>query len=172
MSEASIVLSLLWFPLLMIVAGTFDVLSLRIPNWLTLLIIASFLPFALAAGLPVQMIGQHIATFLVLLCLGFGLFAFRWFGGGDAKLMAAAGLWLGFPGCLDFVMLTAIAGGVLALAARYIFFGALEVQVNHDRLSHLVPTAKPEVPYGFALAAGAILALPSSWWMSAAGGAA
>lgn len=165
-------LPLFWLPLVMIVAGCWDVLTLRIPNSLNLILIGSFFPVAVAAGLPVWMIGQHIATFVSLLCLGFVMFSFRLFGGGDAKLMASAGLWLGFPSCLDFMMFTALAGGVLALAARFIFLGATEVQVNHDRFSHLVPKSKPQVPYGFALAAGAILALPSSFWMNAAGSAA
>jgi len=50
-----------------------------------------------------------------MLVVGFAMFARGWVGGGDAKLMAAAALWLGFEHLFAFLLWTAILGGGLAL---------------------------------------------------------
>lgn len=156
------------FPLLVTIAGVADVASRRIPNWLTGVTAACFLPFALATGLPVSFIGIHLATACVLLLLGYALFAFGMLGGGDAKMIAVSGLWLGFPGSILFVLFSAVAGGVLALAISIWFMSSLEGSIRSERLARLLSPLAPDVPYGFALAAGAILATPFSWWMRAA----
>jgi prepilin peptidase CpaA len=77
-------------------------------------------------------------------------------GGGDVKLLAAASLWLGWPALLPFLIWTAMAGGILGvvLALRILY-------VRHVRKAPV----GTEVPYGIALAAGAIIALPHSGWM-------
>ena len=76
------------FPALMIVAGAGDVLSMRIPNWLTVLVAVTFLPLALWAGLPPTVLLIHVATGIVALAGGFLLFSLGVIGGGDAKLLA------------------------------------------------------------------------------------
>ena len=70
----------------MIIAGAGDALSLRIPNWLTLTIFAAFFPLAWATGMPLAVFGLHVLTAVILLAVGFALFSFGFFGGGDAKL--------------------------------------------------------------------------------------
>lgn len=153
-------------PLLMMIAGIGDFLSYRIPNWLNGIIALSFVPMAVATGMPLDMAAIHIATGAVVLALGFGIFALGLVGGGDAKMMAAAAIWFGWPAVLQFLVFTVIAGGVLAviLALR------AAVQVNHDIRGHTWmerwKVAKPDIPYGIAFAAGAILAFPQSWWMN------
>lgn len=161
-------LSAVVFPALMIVAGAGDVLSMRIPNWLTVLIAASFLPLALWAGLPPAALMIHLATGVAALAGGFLLFSLGVIGGGDAKLLAAGACWFGYPGVLAFLIYTALAGGVLALAVSLWSAVNLEAEFHGlDRLG-IFRRIKPDVPYGFALAAGAILASPSfAWWMPA-----
>ena len=88
-------LSVSLLPALMIVAAMTDVTSYRIPNWLTALIAVLFFPMAWATGMPVAEFGWHIAAGLILFVMGYLMFAVGIFGGGDAKLMAAAGLWFG-----------------------------------------------------------------------------
>ena len=161
-------IAILVFPLLVTIAGAADVASRRIPNWLTGVTAACFLPFALATGLPLALIWIHVTTASVLLLFGYALFAFGMLGGGDAKMIAVSGLWLGFPCSLLFVLFSALAGGALALAISIWFMSSLEGSIRSDRLAKLLSPLAPDVPYGFALAVGAILATPFSWWMRAA----
>lgn len=163
-------LAVLLFPLFVIVAGAGDVMTRRIPNRLVIFVAAGFIPLAISVGMPVWMVGLHFATAIVLLAGGFTLFSFGYIGGGDAKLMAAAGLWLGFPVVLPFLLFSAVAGGLLAAAIGLWFMAHLEAGIRSKRADRLLAELKPDVPYGFALAAGAILATPFSWMMGPAGG--
>lgn len=159
---------LMLFPLLMILGGAVDVMTRRIPNSLVVGTAALFLPAALVTGMPLWIMSLHVATAAVLLALGFGLFSFGVVGGGDAKMMAAAGLWLGFPCSILFITFSALAGGLLAAAMGLWFLVTMEGGVHSAWFDKTVAPLKPSVPYGFALAAGAILATPFSWWMRAA----
>jgi prepilin peptidase CpaA len=149
-----IALSAHLFPLLLIVAAAGDVLSRRISNRLVLLLALAFFPAAWAAGMPLMPMLVHAAAGLGLLALGFMLFSFGFMGGGDAKLLAGTGVWLGLESIVPFLTLTVIAGGLLAVILL---------------VRHLLRPrgAKPSVPYGYAIAAGAILAFSDSWWGSA-----
>ena len=160
-------LSITLFPLLMIIAGAGDALSMRIPNWLTLLIALLFLPMALLTGMPWSMIGIHILVGACMFAAGFVFFALGLFGGGDAKLLAAAGLWLGWPDLMPFLVMTAFAGGALALCVG--IWSAINVtsEINDGSIFRRLGSIKPNVPYGYAFAIGAILSFPQSWWMSA-----
>lgn len=159
---------LMLFPLLMILGGAGDVMTRRIPNSLVVGTAALFLPAALVTGMPIWIMSLHVATAAVLLALGFGLFSFGVVGGGDAKMMAAAGLWLGFPCSILFITFSALAGGLLAAAMGLWFLVTMEGGMHSAWFDKAVAPLKPSVPYGFALAAGAILATPFSWWMRAA----
>ena len=158
-------LSLTVFPILMILAGAGDVLSLRIPNWLTGLIAALFVPMAFATAMPLEIFGIHVLTGFGMFIAGFTLFALGVFGGGDAKLLAAAGFWFGWPNALPFLVLTVFAGGVLALCVAVWSSISMSSEIHGGSWSKRLTTIKPNVPYGYALAAGAILAFPQSWWM-------
>jgi prepilin peptidase CpaA len=153
------------FPLLLIVAGAGDALSMRISNRLNLLIAISFFPIALAAGMPLPMIGLHLATGLALLAAGYLLFSLRLFGGGDAKLMAAAGLWLGFPAAMHFLIFSVLAGGALALVVGAWSLVKLDSEIRGGFISRRLVFLSPDLPYGIALAIGGILAFSQSWWM-------
>jgi prepilin peptidase CpaA len=161
-------LSVSLLPVLMIVAALSDVTSFRIPNWLTGLIAALFFPMALITGMPMIEFLWHLAAGLVLFCVGYALFAFRVFGGGDAKLMAAAGLWFGTAQTIPFLTMTAFAGGLLAVAIAGWSVFMLYWQVNGaaagSALDKQLQKVRPKLPYGFAFAVGAILAFPDTWW--------
>lgn len=161
-------LAITLFPLALVGAGAVDVITSRIPNWLTLIAALLFLPLSIATGMPLWTFVIHVVTGLVLLSVGYGLFSLGSIGGGDAKLLAVAGLWLGYPCSIFFVVCSALAGGVLAAAIGFWYLACLEGGIHSKRLGALFGPLAPDVPYGFALAAGAILATPYSWWMSAA----
>jgi prepilin peptidase CpaA len=162
-------LSVTVFPLLMIIAGAGDALSMRIPNWLTLLIAALFVPMAYLTGMNWADFGLHMMVGMAMFVAGFVLFSFGLFGGGDAKLLAAAGLWLGWPHLMPFLVMTAFAGGVLALCVGTWAMVNQASEAKDGSIFRHLGTLKPNVPYGYAFAIGAILAFPDSWWMPAAG---
>lgn len=158
-------LSLSILPILMIVAGVGDALALRIPNKLVLIIAALFVPMAFLTRMPLSEIGIHIAIGFALLVVGIALHAFKLVGGGDAKLLAAAGLWFGSSDLLPFIVCTVLAGGVLALCVGIWVLISMSWEIHDAPLADRVRNLKPNVPYGFAMAIGAILAFPESWWM-------
>ena len=161
-------LSITLFPLLMIVAGAGDALAMRIPNWLTLSIALCFFPLAVLTGMPLYAVGLHLAVGLGLFILGFALFSLGLFGGGDAKLLAAAGLWLGWPDLVPFLVATALAGGLLAAAVGCWSLINMESEVRDGSIFRRFGKIKPDVPYGYAFAIGAILAFSQSGWMPGA----
>ncbi|HUQ36183.1 MAG TPA: prepilin peptidase [Aestuariivirga sp.] len=162
-------LSISVFPFLMIIAGAGDALSLRIPNWLTLTIFAAFFPLAWATGMPLAVFGLHVLAAVILLIIGFILFSAGFFGGGDAKLMAAAGVWFGSTQALPFLAFTVIAGGLLALCVGLWAVISMSWDIHDVSWAKKLSGLKPNVPYGYAFAIGAILAFPESWWMAASG---
>ena len=97
MIHAAQTLLLLIFPVLVITAALRDVTSYTIPNWISLALVAAFPVTALALGLPLNVIGLNLGVGATALAAGMGMFALGWIGGGDAKLLAAAALWIGWP---------------------------------------------------------------------------
>jgi prepilin peptidase CpaA len=99
---------------LLLAASVFDVTTFRIPNPIPLAVIGLFLANA-GTGLAVGPLLPHFFVFLLVLGLGFFAFVLGVMGGGDAKLMAALGLWFGPSALPDFIAITGIAGGLFAL---------------------------------------------------------
>ena len=152
------------FPLFLICAAVQDVLVRRIANGFILVLAASFIAAALAAGMPWNVVGLHAATGAGILLAGFVIFAFGLFGGGDAKLLAASALWLGLPALPALLMITVAVGAILALAVLGWSLIILDGEIRGSRLMGRLGAFKPDVPYGFAIAAGALMAYPHSWW--------
>ncbi len=162
---------LLIFPVLVIVGALRDLTSYTIPNWVSGLLILGFFPAALALGLPLSTIGSNLGIGVIALVLGVAMFALRWIGGGDAKLFAAAGLWLGWPASAEYLLVTGLAGGVLTFA----LLGLRSMLVRPYVLSappwvNRLATPDGDLPYGVAIAVGALVAFPNSALMAAWGG--
>jgi prepilin peptidase CpaA len=163
MIHALSMLVLLVFPVLVIAAGLKDLTSYTIPNWMSLALLAAFPVAALAAGLPLSAMGANAIVGAIALVGGMAMFAAGWIGGGDAKLFGAAALWLGWPAVLTYLLVTGVAGGALAV---------LLLGLRSARLRPFVPSgpgwfsrlAEPgeNVPYGVAIAIGALTAFPIS----------
>lgn len=154
-------LAALVFPALMIVAALCDVTTMTIPNRISLLLVPTFFAAALLARLSPVDIAWHAGVGVAALLVMAGCFAMGWLGGGDAKLLAAASLWVGPGAALPFVAATAVAGGVLALVlllARTVPWLGAQGPQWLQRL--LLPNGA--IPYGVAIAAGAICAFPAS----------
>lgn len=161
MIELSLVL-LGVMPVLVIIGGLHDLTTMKIPNWISGLLILGFFPAAFATGLPLMDVAVALGVAFAALLAGMAMFALRWVGGGDAKLMAAASLWLGLSGVAPFLAFTALIGGgfcLMLMAAR----AQLQVfAVNGPRWIVRLMQPKGDIPYGVAIAVGALLAYPSS----------
>jgi prepilin peptidase CpaA len=151
------------FPALLIVAALTDATSFTIPNRISLIMAAAFFPAALALGLPISGVGLQLGMGVAALLAAMGMFAAGWIGGGDAKVFAAACLWLGWSALPAFLMVTAISGGVLAVTLLNVRAEWLQPYMS-GAPGWLARLAKPgeAVPYGVAIAVGALAAFPQS----------
>lgn len=164
MLEWFAVAAVLVFPVSMAYSAASDLLTMTIPNRISLLLIASFFVAAALTGMDLWSTGEHVLVGLAVLTATFAMFAFGWIGGGDAKLAAAIALWLGPALAMPFLVDTAILGGLLAMV--FLGFRALPLPVmamREDWIQRLHTTGNG-VPYGIALAGGALMAYPESAW--------
>jgi len=147
-------------PAAFLLAAFTDLTNYTIPNWLTGAIALAFPVVAVLAGVPPLTILTHFGVGIFALGLGMVLFALRWLGGGDAKLIAAVALWAGPGAVWVFVLAAALAGGVLTLSL--LFFRKLPLPgfMASTKWIARLHDHKAGVPYGAALGAGALYALP------------
>ncbi len=144
------------FLALCLFAALHDVNRLTIPNWLNITLAVLFVPAALASGLPLEMIGGHVLAGGLAFVIAFGLFAFRIFGGGDAKMIPAVVLWMGPAASLPFVYWMAIIGGACSLL---LIIARRSVPVSSVPGFMRAPfEPKAGVPYGVAIAGGVLMA--------------
>lgn len=159
------------FPALTITGAVHDAATMKIPNWISIALAGAFVPVALIVGMPLQDIMIGLGLGLAALIVGIALFAFRIIGGGDAKLLAAAVMWVGIAGIGNFLLYTALAGGALSvflLLARK-WAKLLPVVIGPAWLQRLLEP-KGDIPYGIAIAIAAICVYPASYVARAAGG--
>jgi prepilin peptidase CpaA len=157
-----ILLTLSVMPALTIVAGLKDITSMTIPNWISAALVIGFFPAALAVGLSPMTILSHVGVGMAALIVAMVMFALRVFGGGDAKLMAATCLWMGLAGTGPFVLWTAVIGGVFGLALILARQHAQPLVAGAPAWFGTLMTPKGDIPYGVAIAAGALMAYPTS----------
>jgi prepilin peptidase CpaA len=151
-------------------AAIWDIRTRRIPNPLVITAFASGLALHLAfdgwRGLGSAMFSGLVAgaIFFVFFCAG-GM------GGGDVKLMAAVATLYGFAQMPSLLVLTSLAGGVMAtaLAVRHRrlkeTLGNMGTLAAHHTQQGLTPhdthnirnKSSLRLPYGVAIAAGCLL---------------
>jgi prepilin peptidase CpaA len=154
--------ALIVFPALMAYAAASDLLTMTIPNKVSLALVAAFAVFAIGSGLPWQAAAMHVVAGILVLTVAFGMFAFGWIGGGDAKLAAAIALWLGFNTLMEYLLISTLAGGLLTMAIVGLRGCTLPLfALRWDWLSRL-HDRHSGVPYGIALAGAALVVYPHS----------
>ncbi|MFN4178660.1 prepilin peptidase [Phenylobacterium sp.] len=154
-------------PAILLAAAVRDATSFTIPNWMSLTLLAVFPLAGLAAGLPPEVLLAHAGAGAAALVLGMALFALRLLGGGDAKLFAATALWMGWGAAGPFLLATLLAGGALSVGLILLRAPLLRPYVLSGP-AWFVRLAEPKeaVPYGLAIAAGALTAFPESPFMA------
>jgi prepilin peptidase CpaA len=158
---------LLLFPALMAFAAASDLFTMTISNRVSLALAAGFLVLAVASGMAVPDILMHLAAGATVLVVAFACFAFGWIGGGDAKVAAAAALWFGFAHLLNYLLYASLFGGALTLLLLqfrqwplpYVLAGQTWLLKLHAKDSG--------IPYGIALAIGALVVYSDSEWIKA-----
>ena len=120
------------FLVLLAIAAIIDARSRRIPNWLTLLMALSGVLNALVWGHPTS----PTAAFLGLLT-GLGIllipFALGAMGGGDVKMLAGVGAWLGPMATLQVYAIAAVAGLIIVLV-QCLWTGRLTQLIRNSTL--------------------------------------
>lgn len=149
-------------PVLVVVAALTDLTRMKIPNWISAALIVAFFPAAFVAGLSPLEVGLHLGVGVLVLLAGMVLFAIRIIGGGDAKLMAAAALWLGASALTPFLVWTAILGGALSLILILGRGLARPYTAGAPAWVATLFQPKGDIPYGVAICGGVLLAYPSS----------
>jgi prepilin peptidase CpaA len=141
----------------LLLAAIQDVAQLKISN----IIVGAVLLMGVAAMLlsgPKISLWQNLASLALVLFVGTILFSKGVLGGGDVKLLAAVMLWAGGATALKLISAILICGGILAL-----FLVGLRL-VAPASASRRFGTLKrgSGIPYGVAIAAGAIFVIATS----------
>ena len=157
-----------------VVAAVYDIRFRRIPNWLSLTMVALGLVLNLALqgtpGIVTSLIGLLVASLIY-----FPLYLLRAMGAGDVKLMAAVGAVVGVRNWFFVFVFSIVIGavlGLLALLARGRLRRALGniLQIVRELAHFRAPFARDEyldvsspaavtMPHGAAIALGSLLYL-------------
>jgi prepilin peptidase CpaA len=135
-----------------LLACWYDIRERRLPNWLVLATLVVGLGLAGWRG-GAAVLPWHLAHLAIALVAGIGLYAARALGAGDAKYYAALAAWFPLAAAIKLVMAVSFAG--LALALGWLAW---------RKLAGNPAPRKPvddmdKLPFGVAMAAGAVLAL-------------
>jgi prepilin peptidase CpaA len=136
---------------LLFVAAYGDIKALRIPNWLCLVVAVLGIVRLVVIANPTVALYTGTAALAVFAVL-FPIFACGFVGGGDAKLLTATILLVGYHDLIPFLLMMSICGAVVSAI----------VLVFHK--SSRVPRqtkASLFVPYGVAIAVAGIVTLVS-----------
>ena len=140
-------LLLLALAAILVVAAVIDVRTFTISNRLNLTV-ALLAPvyWASVALSPWPGVAVQLAAAAAVFVVMAGAFYAGMMGGGDVKLAAAIALWFSPFTTIRFLVLTSLAGGVLTLV----------ILAWHRARKH---EGRPEIPYGVAIAFGALAIL-------------
>jgi prepilin peptidase CpaA len=151
------------FPFCMVFAAISDVLSMTIANRVSVILIATFAVVAPLTGMDWATYGWHFAAAAMVLAITFLMFAIGGMGGGDAKLMAATSLWMGFNlTLLGYLVTSAFLGGLLTLAILSYRKSPLADLTGRNIFLRHFADSSAGVPYGVALGVGGLLTYPDT----------
>jgi prepilin peptidase CpaA len=156
---------LLVFPALMAFAAASDLFTMTISNRVSLALVAAFLVLAPLTGMGLEQILLHFGASAIVLVLAFGCFAMGWMGGGDAKILAAASLWFGFSHLLPYMLYASVFGGALTLLLLQFRQWPLPSMLASQPWLLRLHAKDSGIPYGIALAIGALMIYPETDWV-------
>jgi prepilin peptidase CpaA len=158
---------LLLFPALMAFAAASDLFTMTISNRVSLALAVGFLVLAMLSGMALHDILSHVGAGAAVLAVAFVCFAMGWVGGGDAKVAAAAALWFGFGHLLDYLVYASLFGGALTLLLLQFRQWPLPCAFAGQAWLLKLHAKESGIPYGIALAIGALMIYPETEWIKA-----
>lgn len=147
-----------------IAAGIADFKTMNIPNTYCLGILLAFIPaYAVDAftGNGVEFFAgwaSHLIAAAGMFALTFLLFSLRMIGAGDSKLISALALWTGVMGLIPLLFYMAISGAFLGIMTKILNKKTLFKNSKPDSWIAKAQEGHGGVPYGVAIALGAIIA--------------
>ena len=156
---------LLLFPALMAFAAASDLFTMTISNRVSLLLAGGFLVLAVASGMGPTDILLHAGAGAVVLAIAFLCFAMGWVGGGDAKIAAAAALWFGFAHLMNYLLYASLFSGALTLLLVQFRQWPLPYALAGRPWLLRLHAKESGIPYGIALAIGALMIYPETEWV-------
>ena len=151
------------FPFCMVFAIVSDMVSMTIANRVSLLLVATFAAVAPLTGMAWADYGWHFAAGASVLAFTFTVFAIGGMGGGDAKLMAATALWMGFsPQLVAYLAQASVLGGALTLFLLAYRKSPLSVFTGGNMFLRHFADEKAGIPYGVALGVAGLMVYPST----------
>ena len=158
---------LMLFPALMAFAAASDLFTMTISNRVSLALAAGFLALAILSGMAPSDILAHLGAGATVLAVAFFCFAMGWVGGGDAKVAASAALWFGFGHLLDYLVYASLFGGALTLLLLQFRQWPLPYSLAGQTWLIRLHAKESGIPYGIALAIGALMIYPETEWIRA-----
>jgi prepilin peptidase CpaA len=151
---------------LFVAAAYGDITTFRIPNALVAAIAVLGVLRLIDIGEP-NVALYTVGTSLVVFIAAFLLFWQGLVGGGDAKLITAAALLVGYNSLFNFLLVMSVCGALVTLAVLVMQQRSSAKLARPNRLSDIagltvdqpLPGARLVVPYGAAVAGGAIVTL-------------
>ena len=138
--------------ILLIVAAVIDVRTFTISNGLNAAVALLAPLYWWSIGLPLWPDAAiQVAVAAGIFALLAATFYMGMMGGGDVKLAAAIALWFQPITSLKFLIIMSLAGGVLTLIVLLLHKKRGKAPLEGDS-----PAVRPEVPYGVAIAFGAL----------------
>jgi prepilin peptidase CpaA len=158
---------LMLFPALMAFAAASDLFTMTISNRVSLALAAGFLMLAFLSGMELHDLLSHVGAGAAVLAVAFACFAMGWVGGGDAKVAAGAALWFGFGHLLDYLVCASLFGGALTLLLLQFRQWPLPSPLTGQAWLLKLHAKESGIPYGIALAIGALMIYPETEWIKA-----
>ena len=158
---------LLLFPALMAFAAASDLLTMTISNRVSLALVAGFVVLAVFSGMGLDDMLLHIGAGFAVLVAAFGCFTMGWIGGADAKVAATAALWFGFSHLMNYLLYASLFGGALTLLLLQFRQWPLPFPLAGQLWLLRLHAKESGIPYGIALATGALMIYPETEWVKA-----
>jgi prepilin peptidase CpaA len=158
---------LLLFPALMAFAAASDLFTMTISNRVSLALVAGFLVLAVLSGMGLHDLISHVGAGAAVLAVAFACFAMGWIGGGDAKVAAGAALWFGFGHLMNYLLYASLFGGALTLLLLEFRQWPLPYALAGQDWLNKLHARDSGIPYGIALAIGALTIYPETEWIKA-----
>jgi prepilin peptidase CpaA len=151
----------LTYAFLLCFAVVSDFRKLRIPNWISLALVALFCADMLWASNE-RLFLHHLGIAAAVFAGGLALYVFGWWAAGDVKLMTAIALWAGPPKIVDLLIGTGLLGGLMAVGIlvlrKVVRLYGLDLTKAGAALPGWVKLGL--IPYGVAIAIAGLIVRP------------